>query len=82
MRCRWVVFYMEAHRKARHPSITEHTMAKIDEALVKFHTLYQEVSNTVKGQDCSVPGGDTGTIKYHKLSHITECIRYLGAPRK
>jgi hypothetical protein len=69
---------MEANRKARTRSITAADLTRIDQRLIEFHRSYQRIETALTSKGQKVPGQGTGTIKYHKLSHITRHIRLFG----
>jgi len=62
---------MLVQRKGCSPKVTEQDLAEIDLALLHFHELFSEHLAPL------MPSGGN-TIKYHKLSHITDNMRRFG----
>lgn len=68
---RWVVSYMARHRKNASHNITEEVLEDMEAKTVEYHEVFKETiakAMPVQGH----------TIKYHRLSHVTQVIRRLG----
>lgn len=66
---------METHRKNRPSNMNVGSLDAIQKALAKFNASF-------KRHLAPVMPSKGNTLKYHKLSHVTQSIRRLGHPRE
>lgn len=72
--CRYAVVHMSVHRKNTHPYFTEQDLVALDEAILAFQEKFMVTVAPL--MPCK-----GNTIKWHKLSHLTNGIRRIGAPK-